>query len=69
MKKISLNVTGMNVTEVLSREELKNVIGGLTTNRSDRCNDICRSGGECGGSCPYCVEVPNWYDMVCSSQH
>jgi hypothetical protein len=31
MKKLNLNVAGMNATEILSREELKKVLGGENT--------------------------------------
>jgi len=47
MKKLNLNVTNLAATEILSREELKKVLGGATT-------------GDGSGNLAVCVANKDW---------
>ena len=55
MKKLKINSTAFAGAEVLSRKELKNVMGGLYDNGgSGKCDDECTSDSDCGTTYPKC---------------
>lgn len=72
MKKIVLNVADFRATEILSRNELKKVLGGVTGSGSgsdstddSKCSNFCSSSTDCATSpkkskCPNCNVVANW---------
>jgi len=60
MKKLNLNVANLGATEILSREELKKVLGGATGSGNETCtNNACGALNlPCCSSSDYC-SAPN----------
>lgn len=74
MKKLTLNLSKMKGTEVLSREQLKKILGGLSGS-GNQCNVYCNDNSVCdskGGNCPTCdtnlpgVKGPNDEKGMCT---
>ncbi|HLR38030.1 MAG TPA: hypothetical protein VK084_08285 [Chitinophagaceae bacterium] len=57
MKKLKLEELNLGNAEVLSREELKKVLGGtkpVTKSGDDKCNAYCSSDDDCDEKCSHC---------------
>ena len=50
MKKLKLKMQELNSPEVLTRQQLKNVLGGTSAVTTKGCNPACTNGYE-GGTC------------------
>lgn len=61
MKKLNLNVADLGATEILSRDELKKVLGGTGTGSTGSgggaCNSKCSTSSDCGSVCQNCVTI------------
>ena len=70
MKKIKLKALSLGATEVLTREQLKNVLGGDGSSTGNRSAYICGTRlnyGQC--YCDFCdvdTYFPMWCDVPCN---
>lgn len=69
MKKLSLNAATFSKGEVLTRNQLKKVMGG-NSSATGGCSvpgTKCTSSSECGGKCPNCVAIPGQTYSICAT--
>lgn len=64
MKKLKLNLENLDGTEVLSRAQLKNLLGGFS---GEVVKKKCCPTNQCSSSsCSECVEVPPGHTATCT---
>ena len=44
----------------LTRDQLKVIFGGGSSEGQSKCHSLCSSDSDCGGVCPHCGSIPNW---------
>ena len=69
MKKLKLNLQQFPGAEVLTRSQLKNVLGGtnIPLTQGGCLSKGCSSDSDCGGNCPKCVNVNPTYGNICAT--
>lgn len=61
MKKLKLQALKLGAKELLTREQLKNLMGG-SGGSGNKCNVSCSSDSDCDSVCPNCEKNTNWGD-------
>ncbi|SFW66210.1 hypothetical protein SAMN02927921_03096 [Sinomicrobium oceani] len=76
MKKLKLKALNLNAEELLTRAQMKAILGGSNGSGGNggsggfNCSvpgQKCTSDSECGGNCPKCVKIPQQDYSICAT--